>query len=514
MRTNRLWALRAASLAGLCAGCASVDPSPDIQRAGELAGRAAGAADVFDPSHRAAASEIARELLSDGITAEEAARIALLNNAELNAALFDIGLASADLVQAGLLSNPSLGVAFRFPSAGGLANVDFDLAQNIAELWQIPPRKRSAARRLEQVILRVAHQAAETAGQAREAYFHAAALERRHEYAVQGEEIGRTVLDLAEARQAAGAGGALDVNLARGASLEAELNRMNASLALRTAKRELANILGLECDAESLRLTDELPEPRHIQLDDSALLAFARSERLDMRALTESVREAEAEFVLQARRVFPNLAVGLAFEREARGRADGRDLLADTARASFDAGQLTAPLIAPRPDEATDESFVIGPSFSLDLPIFDQNQAQIAKARYAVEQRRAVLEGRERALVQEIREAADQARTAWKLAAFHRDELLVQAEANLLMARESYQAGKTGILSVLDAQRAYLASRERYAWALETAATATPRLERVVGLPMERVLDQTKPSSEPLKESSDGECGERIGEQE
>ena len=45
--------------------------------------------------------------LTDGLTEEEAVSLALWNNAALQATLADLGLAQAELLEAGLLVNPS-----------------------------------------------------------------------------------------------------------------------------------------------------------------------------------------------------------------------------------------------------------------------------------------------------------------------------------------------------------------------------------------------------------------------
>ena len=52
------------------------------------------------------ASDRLKKLLSEKITADEAVQVALLNNRELQAVYSELGIAQADLVQAGLLSNP------------------------------------------------------------------------------------------------------------------------------------------------------------------------------------------------------------------------------------------------------------------------------------------------------------------------------------------------------------------------------------------------------------------------
>jgi cobalt-zinc-cadmium efflux system outer membrane protein len=500
MPVSRRW-FRAVSgsLVPLLAGCATVDPQPDYQRADEYIQRATAHEEAHPREDAEALHQHVGALLEDGLTVEEAAEIALLNNPELRAAWMRIGIAKADLIQAGLLSNPSLAMAFRLPAGGGLSAIDLDIAQNIADLWQIPPRKRAGERVLERTILEIAHQATALAAEAKGDYFVALGAEERLKIARENLEVTRTTLELTRFRQQAGAGSTLDLNLARGVVLEAQLAVDRARLATAEARRELATTLGLMIDADELVLAASLPSPPQYELASESLKEMALTERLDFRALSAAVRAADERLVLEYRRVFPSLEVGLSLEREARKAQGGRNILADTARASIANGQLTAPEIEPRSARDSGQEVTLGPSFALELPVFDQNQARIARARYEREQAVRRLERLERMITQEVFSAIDQAETAWKIARFYHDEVLPQAKQNLAMSQESYRVGKASILSVLDAERTYLAARDGYAGALEEAAAAVPRLERTIGLPVEAIVRAgvTRPPKNP-----------------
>ena len=58
-----------------------------------------------------------RALLHDTLTVDGAIQVALLNNRDLQALYAELGVAQADLVQAGLLRNPVFDGAVRFPLA-------------------------------------------------------------------------------------------------------------------------------------------------------------------------------------------------------------------------------------------------------------------------------------------------------------------------------------------------------------------------------------------------------------
>ena len=98
------------------------------------------------------ASEKLHSLLKRKLTADDAVQIALLNNRDLQAVYSDLGVAQADLVQAGLLGNPIFDAAVMFPvSGGGQPDLELGAAMNFLNIFYIPLRKRVAAARFEEV---------------------------------------------------------------------------------------------------------------------------------------------------------------------------------------------------------------------------------------------------------------------------------------------------------------------------------------------------------------------------
>jgi outer membrane protein TolC len=218
------------------------------------------------------------------------------------------------------------------------------------------------------------------------------------------------------------------------------------------------------------------------------VVAIAQQYRLDLQAAQESTEEALARVDEEILKIFPNVEVGLAFERSERRGQRGRKLLADAARTSLSNGALSVPEIQTRGQRQLEDSSriaaILGPSLSVTLPVFDQNQAQIAKAEFEYQQALALLEGLERSITQEARQAVDRAVTAATVARLFRDEVQPQAQRTLSFARESYTAGKASILVVIDAQRTLLETRRLHVSALQEAAAAVADLERVAARPV------------------------------
>ena len=150
--------------------------------------------------------------------------------------------------------------------------------------------------------------------------------------------------------------------------------------------------------------------------------------------------------------MFPNVDVGVMFQRNER-----------------------------RHNQADDIKKILGPSLSMTLPIFDQNQARIAKAQYLYWQETKRYEAEYLQAIQEIRIAVDQAQTALANAAYYRQEMVPQAERNLEFSRSSYLAGQTSILTLLEAQRFLLESRRGDIAVRLELATAISELEQRVG---------------------------------
>ena len=483
----------------LFAGCATVDPKRDYSAVTQHVIEATGQSSTYRPDQEDAVESRVEALLAGGLTADEAVQVCLLNNPGFQAAWMDVGMAKADLVQSGLLSNPSLGGSLRLPAGGGLANLEVTMAQNIADLWRIPVKQRSAQASLDQAILLLARKASDLAADTRAAYFRAVGAQEVHSVAQENLAIAKQLLELALGRQRAGAGAELDVNLSRSAVLEAELAVESTRLAASETRRSLAKLLGLSTDPERLTLSDSLPESSPVTSEAEKLIERARQARLDVRAAEQAVFQAKARVQEEWLKVFPVVELGVAMERAERQKQPGRDILADTARASIANGALAAPEIQPRSQRRQNTDFIIGPSWGLELPIFDQNQAQIAKARYSYEQASKTLESVDRMMTQEVRSAVDQMATTWKIVGLYRESFVPLAQSSLSLSRESYKAGRASFLSVLESQRFYLDTRRRSIEAVQSAVATIPELERVVGTPIGELqsADAGHPATQP-----------------
>ena len=476
-------------LALALSGCAVVDPRSDYKRVQDLLAESVGRREVYLPDDDELVARRVDELLDGGVTTDDAVRICLLNNPTLQAAFFEIGMARADVVQAGLLSNPTIGLSLRLPSGGGLANFEAGLTQNIAELWQIPARRRAAERRLDAKILDVARRLGSAAVEARATYFRAVAADRLEGIARENLRIAEQLADMTLTRRRAGAGSKMEVNLSRAEVLEVRLTLRAAETRAFESRRDLAVLMGLATPFAALEMVDDLPDALAWTVDRDRLVALAMEHRLDIRSAQSAVYAARAKHKMELSRVFQSVQVGVALERAERSRSKGRDIPSEIVHNSLQSGSLARPSAVADNDKNTD--FIIGPSLSLELPIFDQNRAQIAKAQYA--HRRAIkqYDALVRTVFQDAYLAYEKGRIAADVARFFHEELLPLRQSNLDLVREAFRAGRANLVLVLDAQRSLIDSRARYVEAQRDAAVTLTELEKVAGRPMVEILNAT-----------------------
>lgn len=478
----------------LVPSCATIDPKADYQKARTLIEERSGTTAVYDPEAEPLIEQQVHDLSADGVTVEEAVTIALLNNQGFQALFQEIGMSRADVVQSGLLSNPSLTMGLQFPEGGGRSKLTAGFAQQIVDLWQIPIRKRVAEAELEQVILTAADRAVQLTAEVKQAYYHALAARQAEELASENRILVERSVSLAEARFKAGEVGQVDVNLVRANLINTQLDALSARRSREEAINRLSRLLGLSRSPDAWTLSGSWPPPVPQTLDEDQLLLVALEQRLDASVAALRIKAAEATLEKEYRSVFPNITIGLEAERPDQRALPGRNVLADTARTSIGAGELTAPTIQSRGERQQERSQIIdlllGPTLDITLPIWDQNQAQIAKACYRVRQLRAAYEDLLDTVVTEVTDAVSAIRSAQELVQFYETQALPQTRRSVEVAQTTYEAGEQSVLALIEAQESLIAQRRAQVDVLRSAAQAQAELERALGGPIPNELSK------------------------
>ena len=112
--------------------------------------------------------------------------MALLNGSDLQTTYEELGVAQADLVQAGLLANPTISAEIRFPGRPNFP-VEANLEDEFLQLFFLPLRQKVAQAQLEQSQGRRDGCGDSSRGRAREAFY-------RYQGALQLVDVRQTVL--------------------------------------------------------------------------------------------------------------------------------------------------------------------------------------------------------------------------------------------------------------------------------------------------------------------------------
>ncbi|MCK5940626.1 MAG: TolC family protein, partial [Planctomycetes bacterium] len=328
-------------LAGLAA-CANVDAirrSSTLEVQDALAARTGfaserGAQDA-DANADAAIRAAVDELLREDLTAENAVRIALLNNHDIRAGYERLGIAAADLVQAGLLRNPVFG-GEALSGLGGGTEVALGLAQPFVDLFWRPLRQRAAEHQLQATIASLTRELVELTFAVRRELLRVrtaeqlVASQRRSLAAAQAaHELMQT---LADAGNVVGA----QLSSARLAAARARLDLADAERVAIEVREPLNTLLGLWGSSVSWRVADDVAsaaidpaagdpfdwnqvEWDQVEWDQVEARAVAASlDLVENRALIDAA--AQGVRLQSWSRWLPDGVVALSAQREASGR--------------------------------------------------------------------------------------------------------------------------------------------------------------------------------------------------
>ncbi len=444
------------------ASCATVvDPQPDFAAARAQVQATTGIAAAFDPRAPLLSEEQLREHFADGLTLDEALTLALTNNRRLQAGFLELGVGRADFVQAGLLRNPRLSLSFLWPSGGGAERVGASLLGSVADLWQLRQRERFASLNQDLRLLEVSRFAGELVFDTQSAYFETLAAAQAREVAEQNLALAQTLLSSVRRQVEVGVATKTEEGLAHGRALDAELALRAQAEAESEGKQRLASLLSVELESRAIVLTSPLPDPSALDPLDETLVERGKRERIHLKSARLELEAAEAQVRVERRRRLPEASAGPTVER---------------------------------PEVGSSTSFVSGIAAELEVPLFDRNQAQIARAEHRRDAVKKELEALTYEVASEVRAAADRTKAAWDAASFAERELLPQAERNAALARRAYELGDATALEAMEAQSRVLHARRATVEARLELFRARLELERSIGAPLERAAREPRPA--------------------
>lgn len=420
----------------VASGCASVGAVPDRDQIGEAlrvrTGQTipSGGAPSLPPDVS----------IDDGVTEAEAVAAALWNSPSFHAALDDLGIARADLVDAGLLRNPILSLLFPV----GPKQLEWTLQFPIEALWQRPRRIAAAELSARSIGERLVSDGLSLVADVRRAHVDALAAGRRLALASDNARVVARIREITEARLQAGDISELEARAPRNDAAQANAMLLTLGHDHDASRIALLTTMGVDRAPAQVTLVDRGGQVADACGNAAALIEAALASRPDVRAAELAVEAAGRRARWERSRVVNLIAT---LDANSQGR----------------------------------EGYEIGPGIGADLPVFSRNQGAIGRAAAEMEKAgHAYLAVRLR-VSSEIRTAlvrfdqAKQAQGLWST------EIVPSLEAEQRQAQGAYEAGELALLSLLDVTRRLGDARLRGVEAETSLRRAAVTLDQAVG---------------------------------
>ncbi|MGA3127859.1 MAG: TolC family protein [Candidatus Korobacteraceae bacterium] len=225
--------------------------------------------------------------------------------------------------------------------------------------------------------------------------------------------------------------------------LQFQTDVAGAEVAKVQALASLRQLLGFDAVAADYEVDGELAyQPLTVNLDDLRLRALKL--RPDLLAAMQGVQAAQSQIALAKANGKVDLTAGLAYSH------------------------------------VTDQSS-LSASFSIPLPIFDRNQGEIARTRFALTQSQETAEAASDAVLTDVRNNYEGFATNQKILQLYLKGYLKKAEDSRDISEYAYKRGAASLLDFLDAERSYRSTQLSYRQALASYLVSIEQLKESVG---------------------------------
>ena len=388
--------------------------------------------------------------LEDGLSEDEAVAVALWNNATLHADLTVLGLARADLLDAGLLRNPILNLVLPI---GPYRQFESALNFPLEVFWQRRKRVEAATIEVNRVAQSLEQNALNLMRDVRLAYTDWTFAVERVRLANEAVELRQQTTKLINVRLRVG-----DIG-----EIEATAARLDQSLATEQARRLRRDIVLARDRLRQLLGMSE--EPTELTLPQTSLIVLA-----SLNAPASTPQPKSFEEVLQA---------ALTARPELRAAEIAIETAAKRAKWEHSRWTTLAGLLNLKQGEGV--GFAPRPGIVAELPIFNRNQGGIARADAEVERASWQYLATRQRIANEVQDAFNQYWQARETLAQWQANILPPAETNVQLSEASFKSGDQSYLFVLDALRRRTEIQARDVELQAELRRAIVQLDRSVG---------------------------------
>lgn len=354
-------------------------------------------------------------LLSQELTVDSAIQIALLNNPNIQVSFEQIGIAHADLVEAGLLQNPIIDGFVRFPEHHGVVNTEFSILQNFLDVLLIPIRENIACASFEQAQLQVVNDVLNLAYEIQETFYWLLSEQEKLDLMFPIVEALQAANELTQEQNSAGNINPLEVQSRMNVYLESKAELTKMEIAIVRLREKMNRLLGLSLN-DCWSISSRFPELPPCEVSLECLEEIALSERLELEIIRWEIEKVARKSNLTQWWARTAAAIGISSERDAEG--------------------ITT----------------TGPAFAFELPLFNYGQADREKINALFSQNVQRLRSKEIEIAAEVRSARDRLLLNRNLLATYQEQIL-PLQTNIVMESEKfYSAMALSVYSLLNAK--------------------------------------------------------------
>lgn len=367
-------------------------------------------------------------MLADELNLEAVVQITLVNNPRLQVTYEELGVTQADAVAAGLLDNPVFFGQARFPDRyPRITNLEFEITQNFLNILMMPARKKLAAVQFERAKLRVADEVITLAAEVQKSYFEVLGAKQVKQMRGLITAAAQRSFEMARRLRAAGNIGALELAHEQGQFEQTRVALAESESRLLAAREKLTELMGLWGKHTSWKIPPQLPDVPQDEHGLEHLETFAVANRLDVAASRKEVEAlAQALGLTIDWRYFGSVDVGISTERD------------------------------------TDGQWVVGPSLALELPIFNQGQADIARLQSQLRQSQQRLKAQAIEVRSEIRSLRNHLIMTRNLIGHYRKVILPLREQIVELTLQKYNYMLVGTFDLLMARQQEFDDYQKY----------------------------------------------------
>jgi outer membrane protein, heavy metal efflux system len=388
------------------------------------------------------------------ITLDEAIRLALQHNHALLAARSTILQNQAQETTANLRPNPTLSWDTQFLPIFQPNNFTADYFENQAQfdlgIGYLFERGRKRQHRLQAAKDQTAVTRAQVTDNERQLTFNLSQqfvavllAQSTLDLAQQNHDSFQKTVAISESRFKVGAMSEGDLLKIKLQLLQFQSDVFAARLSKVQALAALRQFLGFESVPDNYDVEGSLDyQPVHAGLDD--LKALALRTRPDLQAA--------------------QLGVTAAHSQESLAEANGKRDLSASFNYTHTAGVNSGAFF-----------------FNMEVPIFDRNQGEIARTRYAITQFQELQSEAAQQVLTDVADAFEALHSNDQIIQLYRGEYVDQAQKSRDITEYAYKKGAASLLDFLDSERTYRANQLAYRQALASYMTALEQMRQAVG---------------------------------